>query len=182
MVTLQLSRRFHRVCCAHAFHTTSHKMPNTFLAYPLCLESKSQKALAAISHRKGWTMAPKSFAIARWLQQEDFVTWNAHLTVESNHAPYSKGETPTHLSFLWLLTCLLEEGRWKLFPDTTCDLCLFISVCWAEHTNMFPSFASGQRSSPHCHTLSPAEDSFRFCGGKNLNPTAWRSGKYSRRP
>lgn len=62
------------VCCVPASHTTGRKIPNASLEQPLGLnENKSQKAIAVIGHRKRLTMAPKSFAIAKSLQQEDFV-------------------------------------------------------------------------------------------------------------
>lgn len=53
---------------------------------------------------------------------------------------------------------------------------------WAECINMLISFTSGQRDSPHCYTLSPAEAYFQFYGGrweKPLNPNfALRGTKY----
>jgi len=59
-------RRFHRVCCARASHSTGCKIPKASLGQALGLnESKSQEAMAVTGHRKRSTVAPKSFAISK---------------------------------------------------------------------------------------------------------------------
>lgn len=155
--------------CAHASHATGHKIANTSLEQPLGLnESKSQKAIAVIVHRKRLTVAPESFAIARSLQQEDFGFMK--FSVDCGKQPRSlfQRRQPLQLSFLQLLTYFLGEGRRELFPNTKRGYLLFSFVYWAECTNVLTSFTYGQRNSPHCYTLyllRPISSS-REAGGK----------------
>lgn len=81
------------------------------------------------------------------------------------HSLFQRREPP-HLSFLWLLMYFLGEGRRELFPNTKHGYHLFSSVYWAECINMLTSFTSGQRNSPHCYALSPAETYYQFYRGR----------------
>lgn len=123
----------------------------------LCNESKSQKAIAVIGHRKRVTVAPESSAIARCLQQEGFLHEILCRLCKATVLPVPKKRTAPF--FLPLVSNILQRNRERITSwHQTCNL--FSSVYWAECMNMSPSFTS--RDSPHCYTLSPPEASFHF--------------------